>query len=166
MKAVLPCSADAARAPFCPTLSAAANPSAIIHIRITAPSTRLRHDIDQRRLAGLDHLHRLFERWRKFTWFGYRTGRPHPHRTRQLAVVDGRIFETRADRTYVVAKAGDAVAAVRHALNVHHLLMIAAIIVHHRQQWNLVPCRGPQHAGRIHEVAVRLEIDRERSEER
>ena len=51
--------------------------------------------------------------------------------------------------------------AVGHALHVHDLLVIGAVVVHDAQQRNLVMRRGPQHAGRVHQVAVGLDADRE-----
>ena len=46
----------------------------------------------------------------------------------------------------------------------HDFLVVAAVVVHHRKQRNLVPRRRPQHAGRVHEVAIRLEADRDAAE--
>ncbi|MGA8697796.1 MAG: hypothetical protein WB689_28965, partial [Xanthobacteraceae bacterium] len=43
----------------------------------------------------------------------------------------------------------------------HHLLVIAAIVVHYGEQRNPVPRRSPQHARRIHQVTVGLDRDRE-----
>src|SRR5260221_12271459 len=60
-------------------------------------SAWLRHDIDQRGLAGLDHLHRFLERGCKFIGIGDRTSRPHPHRAGELGVVDRRIFKAGGD---------------------------------------------------------------------
>ena len=54
-----------------------------------------------------------------------------------------------------------AVVAVAHALHVHHFLVIGAVVVHHAQQRNAVMRGGPQHAGRVHQVAVGLDRDRE-----
>ena len=53
-----------------------------------------------------------------------------------------------------------AVVPVRHALEVHELLVVRAVVVHHREQRDLVLGGGPQHAGRVHEVAVGLDADR------
>src|SRR3974390_1044790 len=39
--------------------------------------------------------------------------------------------------------------------------MIAAVVVHHVEQRNLVMRRSPQHAGREHQVAVALDVDRQ-----
>src|SRR5262245_65991222 len=45
----------------------------------------------------------------------------------------------------------------------HHLLMVTAIVMHHRQQWNPVVCSSPEHTWRVHHVAIGLEVDRESS---
>ena len=54
-----------------------------------------------------------------------------------------------------------AIVAVRHALHVHHFLVVGAVVVHDAQQRNAVMRRGPQHAGRVHQVAVVLDVDRQ-----
>ena len=50
---------------------------------------------------------------------------------------------------------------VGHALQVHHFLVIRAVVVHHGQQRNAVVRRRPPHPRRKHEVAVALDRDRE-----
>ena len=52
---------------------------------------------------------------------------------------------------------------VGHALDVHDFLVIGAVVVHHRQQRNPVMRRGPQDAGRVHQIAVGLDADDEAS---
>src|SRR6188508_2772702 len=42
--------------------------------------------------------------------------------------------------------------------------MVAAVVVHHGEQRDLVLRRGPHHAWRVHEVAVTLDVDREAAE--
>ena len=54
-----------------------------------------------------------------------------------------------------------ALVAVGHALDVHHFLVIRAVVVHHRQQRDLVMRRRPQHAGRVEQVAVALDVHRQ-----
>ena len=46
------------------------------------------------------------------------------------------------------------------ALEPHHFLVIGAIVLHDDQQRNLVMRRGPQRAGRHHQVAVGLDRSR------
>jgi len=48
---------------------------------------------------------------------------------------------------------------VREPLDVHHFLVIGTVVVHHREQRDLVMGGGPEHAGRIHQVAVILDAD-------
>ena len=54
-----------------------------------------------------------------------------------------------------------AIVLVRHALHLHHFLMIGAVVVHDAQQRNAVMRGGPQDSRRIHQVAVALDVDRE-----
>ena len=54
-----------------------------------------------------------------------------------------------------------AIVAVGHDLHLHQLLMIGAVVVHDDQERNAVVRRGPQHAGREHQVAVVLDADGE-----
>ena len=56
---------------------------------------------------------------------------------------------------------GSAIATARHLLNEHHLLVIRAIVVHERQQRDLVVNRRPENARRIVQIAVGLNVDRE-----
>ncbi len=46
----------------------------------------------------------------------------------------------------------------------HHFLVVAAVVVHHGELRDLVLCRRPQHARRIHQVAVGLDVDRDAAE--
>jgi hypothetical protein len=77
------------------------------------------------------------------------------HALGDLGVIDIRIFELRADTCLRYA----AVVARGHALHMHHFLMIGAIVVHHAQQGNAMMGGGPEHAGRVHEIAVILDGD-------
>jgi hypothetical protein len=56
-----------------------------------------------------------------------------------------------------------ALAAVRHFLQAHDLLMVSAIIVHHIKHRQPAVRTGPQHAGRIHEITVALDRQRQAS---
>src|SRR5690348_9155079 len=114
MNAVLPCSADAASAKVCAadtTAKFTASAANATRIPMLFTSTRLCHDIDNRGLAGLDHLYCFLQGWRQVVRIGDRTGRPHPHRACKLRIVDRRIFQARPDRTDVVAKACNPVAS-------------------------------------------------------
>ena len=62
----------------------------------------------------------------------------------------------------VVAEARHAVAEARQPLHVHHFLVVGAVVVHHREQRDPVLRRGPQHAGRVHQVAVALDVTEKR----
>ena len=46
---------------------------------------------------------------------------------------------------------------VGHALKVHDLLVIRTVVVHDAEERNTMMCRGPNGAGRIHEIAVILD---------
>ena len=46
-----------------------------------------------------------------------------------------------------------------HTLDVHDLLVIGAVVVHDGKQGDAVVSRGPQHARRVHEIAIALGID-------
>src|SRR5215470_20177378 len=94
MKATLPFSAEAANAPPQPSKRPAAN--------ATGPRTRtkridetslarLRPDIEQRRLPGLHHGHRLLERRAELGRILDRTLGPPAHGFRELVVLDVRV---------------------------------------------------------------------------
>ena len=46
---------------------------------------------------------------------------------------------------------------VGHALDVHHFLMISAVVVHDAHQRNAVVSGGPEGARRIHQIAIGLD---------
>src|SRR5207247_10386160 len=54
-----------------------------------------------------------------------------------------------------------ALAPVRHALKMHDLLMVGAVVPHDGEHRNLMMRRRPERARRIHGVAVVLDIDAE-----
>ena len=83
--------------------------------------------------------------------------RVHSHALRDLGEIDVGIGHRGADHRAIDAAAR----AVRHALHLHQLLVIGAIIVHHREKRNVVMRRSPQHARRVHQVAIVLNIHRE-----
>src|SRR3546814_6147183 len=60
---------------------------------------------------------------------------------------------------YTTLFRSSALEPVGHALDVHHLLVIGAVVVHHVQDRDAVMRRRPQRAGRIEKVAVGLDVD-------
>src|SRR5215831_3932388 len=160
--AALPFSAEAANAPPQPnTRPAASAASPLTRTKRMDRSSlpRLGPDIDQRGLAGLHGGDRLLDGGPELGGILDRPFGPPAHRFRKLVILDAG-----ADRTHVAAQAGHAVAEVGQALDVHDLLVIAAVVVHHREQRDLVLRRGPQHARCVHEVAVGLDADGEAAE--
>src|SRR6478736_3030977 len=99
--------------------------AAIRMVCIAASSARLTHDIDERRLAACDDRYRFAQHGRELRRILDRPRGPHTHALRERRVVDERVLERRADlRTPV-----DAAAAARgHALHVHELLVIRAVV--------------------------------------
>ena len=117
----------------------------------------LRDDVDQRRLALLDDGERALQRRAEILRVGDRPLRVHAHALRDLREVHVRLVDRRAD----VPARDAALVAVGHPLDVHHLLVIGAVVVHHGQQRDLVMRGGPQHAGRVQQVAVALDVHRQ-----
>src|SRR5207247_1782500 len=58
---------------------------------------------------------------------------------------------------------GPAVMQRRHALQMHELLMVRAVVVHDVKNRNPVMRGGPQNTRRVEQVSVRLERHREES---
>ena len=52
-----------------------------------------------------------------------------------------------------------ALTPIGHALQVHHLLVIGAIVLHHEQHRDAMVRRGPQGAIYVEHVAIGLEPD-------
>src|SRR5580692_10879666 len=93
-----------------------------------ASSTRLRDDVDQHGLAGLDGGDALAESVGEVVGV---LDRPDAHRAiaeRDLGVIDVRIVDRDADRRIAYT----AIVPIRHALDVHELLMIGAVILDDR----------------------------------
>jgi hypothetical protein len=89
----------------------------------------LRDNVDESRLAALDHFDRTAEGWAKLSWIGNRTLTVNTHASCDRREVDVWIFDPGAD-----AGIGDAaLMSIGHALDVHDLLMVGAIVVHHAQ---------------------------------
>jgi hypothetical protein len=58
---------------------------------------------------------------------------------------------------HILAEARHPIAPVRHPLKAHDFLVVAAVVVHHREHRDLVMRYRPQHARRIREIAVGLQ---------
>src|SRR5579863_7128795 len=117
----------------------------------------LRHDVYHGGLAAVDYLERSLQRGTQI--FGIRD-RPfaiHAHALRQLGIFDIRRGDGGADSGAIDA----AIVAIGHDLHLHYFLMIAAIVVHHAEQRNLMMRGSPEHSGRVHQIAVALDVDRE-----
>src|SRR4029077_10557901 len=83
---------------------------------------------------------------------------------RELVILDVGILDAGAEWPHVITEVSHAIAKIGNPLDVHDLLMIAAIVVHYRKQRNFMSCRGPEHTWRVHEVAVGLNRNREAAE--
>src|SRR5262245_16389606 len=165
--AALPFSADAANAapqPNTRPAASAASPLTRTKRMDRSSLPRLRPDIDERWLTDLHRGDRLLDGGPELGGILDRPLRPPAHRFRKLVILDVGVLDAGADRTHVAAQAGHAVAEVGQALDVHDLLVIAAVVVHHRKQRDLVLRGGPQHARCVHEVAVGLDADGEAAE--
>src|SRR5262245_39370106 len=125
---------------------------------------RLRPNIDESRLARLHHRHRFLDRRSEFRGILDRSLRPPAHRLRELVVLDVRIHDAGANRPYIVAQICHSISEAGESLHMHELLVVAAVVVHHGEKWDFVLRSGPQHAWCVHQVAVRLNADREPTE--
>ena len=76
----------------------------------------------------------------------------HAHTACQRCIVDVWILDLRPDACVRDA----ALAPIGHALHVHDLLMVRAIVVHHQQHRNPVVRGRPQRARGVHQIAVVL----------
>src|SRR5262249_23448296 len=100
-------------------------------------SARLRPDVDQRGLAGFHGRHRLLDRGPELLGILDRPLRPPAHGFRELVILDVGIHDAGANRAEVVRRIGIAVAEARDPLHMHQFLMIAAVVVHDREQRDL-----------------------------
>src|SRR5712692_3981703 len=129
--------------------------AAMARFTVSCSSTRLRDDIHQRRLAALNYLDGAPDGGAEVLGIFDRTLAVHAHAPRQLRVMDVGVLERRAD-----VGAGDAaIVAVAHALQVHDLLVVRAVVVHDTQHRDAVMGGGPQNARRVHQIAVVLDTD-------
>src|ERR1700730_9280878 len=117
----------------------------------------LGEDVDDGGFAAVDDVQGALDGGPQILGIGNGPFAIHAHALRQLGVLDIRRGDGGADIGAIDA----AVMPVGHDLHLHHFLMIAAIIVHHAEQRNLVMRGGPEDAGRVHQIAVTLDIYRE-----
>ena len=69
-----------------------------------------------------------------------------------FGVINVRVAQAVANPSLV----GAAVVQGRHALQVHHFLVIATVVVHDHEQWNFVMRGGPQCPWCVQQVAIGL----------
>src|ERR1700682_4295421 len=118
---------------------------------------RLRHDIEQRRLAFFDPLDAALERRGQVLGIGDRSLAIQAVGFRHLGVVDIGLPQLGPDMAAVLS----AIARAGAALQDYHLGMIAAVVVHDGEQWNLVMGGSPQNGGSVIEIAIALDVDRQ-----
>src|ERR1035437_9967340 len=143
MNKAFPFSAEEASAMPCATRRPATNAASLKEPRkhvMSRPSARLRDDIHQGGLAGLHYLDRLFQRRPEVVRIVDGTRRPYAHRFGERRIVDVRIEDRGAHRPVVQ----DPIPAVGYALHVHHLLVVAAVVVHHVEDRDVVMRRSPE----------------------
>src|SRR5260370_35660884 len=132
------------------TLTSSANPPA-------RRSARLRHHVEQSRLAAFYHRDRPPQRRAEILRIIDRPLGIHPHTLCQFRKIHIRVGECRADPGPV----DSAIVPVGHPLHVHQLFVIRPIIVHDAQQRNAMMRRRPQHRRHKHKIAVILNTHRE-----
>src|SRR5882762_2089681 len=114
---------------------------------------RLRHNIHQGRFARLDNLHGALDGWAQLVRIRNRALSMHAHTLSELGIVDIRTYDGCSN----IGTRNSAVMPVRHALNMHELLVVTAIVVHDAEQRNLVVRGGPQNPGGVHQVSIALD---------
>src|SRR5207247_3241912 len=105
------------------------------------------------------HFNGAPERGTEILRIGNRAFAVKAHTSRHHGVVDVGILKSGSNAGVGVERA--ALMSERHALDMHDLLVISAIIVHRHQEWDAMMCRRPQSARSTHEVTVFLDTDRE-----
>src|SRR5215470_6370545 len=88
-------------------------------------SASLRNYVDERRLAALDYVDRLFQYRAKILGVGDRTERCDTEPLGHRRVIYERIIQSAAD----VGSVDATLSAICHPLQAHHLLMIGAVVV-------------------------------------
>src|SRR5262249_53957051 len=119
--------------------------------------TSLRDHVHQRGLAALHGGVSALDRRLDLRGGGDRPLGDETPRGGELGGIDIRVLHRRAVRRAIHG----AFVETRHLLEVHHFLVIGAVVVHHDQDRDLVMRRGPEHAGPVHEIAVVLDRHRE-----
>src|SRR5207302_9391544 len=114
----------------------------------------LSDDIDQCRLTAFHSRESPLDGRTEILGIGDRAFTVPAHALRHLGIVDVRILDGRSDSCAF----DPAIVPVPHTLQVHDLLMVGAIIVHHGQHWNPMVRGGPQHAGSVHQITIILDI--------
>src|SRR3954471_1806400 len=122
---------------------------------MSVASAPLSDHVYEVRFSALYHFDATPDRIAQTPGIGNRSFRPHPHALRKPRIVDEGIIDFGPDMDPV----DTAAAAVGRALDSHHLLVVRAIVMHERQNRDAVMGGGPQDAGRVHHVPIRLDID-------
>src|SRR5215469_6713151 len=117
-------------------------------------STRLRPDVYKSWLTGPNYCHCFPDCRSKLCWILDWSLRPPAHRLCEFMIFDVRIHDAGANWPQIIAQICNAIAEVGEPLHVHELLMVAPVIVHHGEERNLMLCCRPQHARRVHQIAV------------
>src|ERR1700737_5092130 len=124
-------------------------------VRMALLLTRLSDDVDQHGFAHLDRIHAAFDCDRQILRIGDWTDPDMTQGFRELRVIDVRIPDCCADMRILDA----ALAPIGHALKMHDLLMVGAVVPHDGEHRNLMMRRRPERAWGIHGVAVVLDVD-------
>src|SRR5262245_38415952 len=151
-----PCGAGAPTA-AAPAKSAAVTMAGAKIATFISSSTWLHDEVDEHRLAALDDIDAALQRGTEIGRALDRSDADDTHRIGELRIAHERI----ADRGRDVPPVHAAITPRGHALQMHDLLMISAVVVHDRGHRNAMMGQGPQRARRVHAVAVRLNVDRE-----
>src|SRR5882757_1746054 len=114
---------------------------------------RLRHYIHQGRFARLDNLNGALDGGTQLVRIRDWALSMHAHALSELGIVDIRTYDGCSN----IGTRNSAVMPVRHALDVHEFLMVAAIVVHDAEKRDLVVRRGPQNPGGVHQVPIALD---------
>src|SRR5215470_18860382 len=94
------------------------------------PSPRLSDDVNKGGFATFDDVERALDRTAELFRIRHGPFGVQAETSRQSGVVDVRVFDGRPDP----CRRDAALVPVGHALNVHDLLMIGAVVVHDREQ--------------------------------
>src|SRR5690348_16060858 len=113
--------------------SAASAPASTANVRMLiiplCALASLRYDIDEHRLAALHHRDRALQHRAELCRIGHRALGVNAEALRHLGEVDIGMSDFGAD----MRGARIAHMAVRHRLEMHHLLEVEAVVVHHHE---------------------------------